>query len=531
MKLFGRFNDSDFEPDFIEYAKSFRSYLISEFDVEETNLLDMIYSDNVKDNHDIESFIESQDENLNRTMLYVLLHEYDIEVGLKSRVSAHHDIYRMFAGEQKYIYKDHENISDFIYECGLSGVVHGFAVKNLDIKFEMTRIMYSDIQAEEQRMHEGFGWEFNAIAYLSSCARGILLGNEFSPDCINHDGIEIPEELINISSPGFYERSALDQEKLLRVAISRLKETDLENDEGYQDSYSIDITEIATKWPTEYGIACLILGLPACEIVSRVSKLSTVLLKIAGWTESNSELISDILIKRMLFSFPAEFKVVFPDLPPIEDCITKDIISDPGSERINDLLLKVLKLDFSWHAGLMGYGHKLITLANEIGYKTDDILPLIEVSENISILTLDSLVGNIDIAGKTAVVHVISRWLDALNHSNKTIGVLSLRESTALIAGLDDKRIFGQFNEQILRTINKQMNSKYATEKVVNGSYFLFKDEDHKKEFVNEIVSSGYVVTPSIIELGRFSQKDFSAHWGSLSRISRRSFIGKDLDL
>jgi hypothetical protein len=532
MKLFSRFNDSDFEPAFIEYAKSFRSYLISEFDVEETNLLDMIYSESVKESMDIESFLDSQDENLNRTMLYALLHEFDIEVGLGTRGSGERVLCRLFAGENDYIYKDHENISDVINEAGLSGLMHSLAVRNSVIKHEMTCLNYSDVQSYEPFLSDRYGWSDNALIYLNASARNtIFFKKEFDVNVINDDGLYIPEELAALSSPDFYRLSESVQESYLSKALDRLDEIECDAQEESENPDPIDLIKLAAEWPAEYGRACLIKGMHAGDVVPMVSQLSSTLLKRAGFPQSYRDRISDIIVKRMLFSFPEEFKAFFPELPPLEDCMSKNVFVEPGSKLINDLLSKTVKLDLSWNSGIMGYSHKIVSIARENGYKVEDVLPHIKMSDNPSTLNMSCLIKNMDEIGKPAVVYIISKWLDALAAQDKTLSTPTLSATTSSISTLEDKVLFEKFNERLLLLAIKHMDSNYATEKVTQGAYFLFKDDDHKKAFIHEVVNSEHGVTPAIIELGRFSQKDFAEYWGLLSSRSKRSFIGNDLSL
>lgn len=532
MKLFGRFNDSDFEPAFIEYAKSFRSYLVEEFDVEETNLLDMIYSDGVKAIPDIESFLSSQDENLNRTMLYALLHEFDIEVGLGTRGSGEHILYRMFAGENDYIYKDYENISDVINGAGISGLMHSLAVRSSDIKHEMTCLNYSDIHRSEPFLSNRFGWSDNALTYLNASARNtVILNKEFDVDDINDDGLYIPDELAALSSPDFYRLSESAQESYLSKALDRLDEIECDAQEESENPDPIDLIKLATEWPAEYGRACLLRGMHAGDVVPRVAQLSSNLLKRAGFPQSYRDRISDIIVKRMLFSFPEAFKAFYPELPPLEDCMSKNVFMDTGSKTINDLLSKTVKLDLSWNTGLMGYSHKIISISRENGYKVEDVLPYIEAGTNLSTLNINCLIDNVSDIGRPALIYIMSKWLDSLSSLDKTISIPLLGAATSSIYSLDDKEIFVKFNNRLLSLAMKHVDSKYASGKVAKDALFLFKDDHHKKEFIQEMVNSEHEITAFIIELGQFTQKDFSAHWGRLSPSAKRSFIGSDLNL
>ncbi len=526
MNIFNRINNESLDASFIEYAESFRNYLCREFGAEKSDFLSMIYSDKVSGSN-ISEFLEANNVNFNRTMMYLLLREYDIEVGIQEDPSRTHIIHRLFSSDMDHLYLNYENLSDFISVNGLAGLLGSFCIKDHGVKKELARLLYEDIKDYENFLGEDQLWSDGVLTYLSVAARHLIFNDEHQVRELNADSVYIPPSLELLSVNNFYQADQSTQERLIAAAFSDLNEIDKRA--SYAES-NVGGLKLAIEWPSEYGRACLIAGDPVHDVIPRVAQLSGILLKRNGIPDEEVGCIVEILLKRMLFSFPDDFRNAFAIQPDIEHCLAANVIKNNDSDEINKILLGALKADFGESFFSMGSAHKFIALIKDNGYELDAAIPLLEMNNSgFATRALQSIIDDRAEIGENHVIKIVSKWLTDLKEADLLLNNRLAGATHGKIAILNDASLFSLYNECLLKSAIKSESLQLSNNNF--SASFLFSGKESLEDFVSMLADSRELLTPYVIKLGKFTRHDFAPHWKKLSSEIKRSFAENDLGM
>ena len=151
MNYFRTVDAKQLDNEFLIYLNDLMSYMNEELGIRDNYIIDMIYSKGCSFNS-MADFFENSDRDLNRTLLAIVLKEFDYSYAkVVNRHNHLQHIYNVFS-MLDYAYLDTNGepvVGALLSRCGISGVYNSFCIKDDHLKKDLVRILYPIIRYEE----------------------------------------------------------------------------------------------------------------------------------------------------------------------------------------------------------------------------------------------------------------------------------------------------------------------------------------------------------------------------------------------
>lgn len=543
MRFFKHTQDSDLYPDFINYLNSFKSHLIESINIEDGHLLDMVYSSGVN-GENISEFLSNSNYRDSISLMYLLLRDYDLECGIRSPMTKHHDLYKVFKTAFDFFIQM-GNDTSLLDQHGAAGLVNSFPVRVERIRMELASLIYEDI-VENDYYDDSNGIIPDSISeYLCKSSRLMMLRQEVGR-CDSNKGI--PKEISALSDPLFFEKS-IEEKRIIfdcffEKVITGNKAQNLINQEEYGDDEisdddiykdAIDRTnELLHLWVPELIISNIIGGYDAKEAVKYGKDIVEVILDKLGFSGNEKTKKTDEILKSALLATPSCFKDVFGE--------NKSYINHVfTAENIEEIL------KFNGVSGIYGISSTSINILNEYDQYSYDSISSIVNKYSFPADSINDICERHELIKAGQAQEIVSMWLDSTdkrllkqiqeedgdNHhdakenagniySEMMYDLSSIRHGVKAIGSDSLNEIF---NGYMLKSM-----ADYGTQNTDNIK-FIFSSTSERELFIKNTLQTSKNINKDVIMAGDFTQKELSPYWEELTPSVKKAIICSDLSM
>lgn len=552
MNFFIRANNSALDADFIAYLQSFKDILIKDYEAEENNLLDMIYTGSVED-ADLFEFFESNSNYYSTALQYMLLRDYNIECGLGSPSSNPSLIYKLFdqVAEE---FRNNDCGADLMSQFGAAGLFNSFPINDEEIKKDLCSLIYEEIGGSEYFYDdEELTTDFMS-EYLCICAR-LTMVNPRNRESIGHPAsMASPDWISNLSDPLFLERS-LDEkqsifndffEGMINLKAEEDEESSQENDdepmsdEEILDDVVSDVKEILRYWPIEIMRSSIILGNSVESTIEQGREIIGVILDKIGYSHELKQEKIEEMIKMALLPFPSSFIEAFGNNPPSFQAVFNSHkgIEDGFGNWSNS------GLGFENVSGFYGLSSGTVKVLNQYNNYGEDAINYIIEKSSMPSIAINDICSRSQALNDKQAEKIVSRWIAEMDekfsrfdkpgsHPNHDF-ILEAGTSSALIKASHYKGSLYEFmlnsiaetRESIISLGSSELNKLINTYilkaltvdgiKARDGLIFIFENDEDKNDFIRSNLTDPSKINKNVVAAGAFSQKELSEQWSGM---------------
>lgn len=507
MRLFKYYKDDIIDESTLDSANRLKTYMLDSHDTKEDYLSRMLSSiikqgfalEDIFDEANIYNPIEL------RTIAYLLICE--VERGTKFGDERLHELVRsLYLIDHEKTYDDREAIGDSLFNAGIAAAYWCFSINDPCAQRELSLMLYKDICSQELFITKqaGDGWDFNIQTFLPVSIRHLIFGKDqmLLLDRINHDPIDVPEELLEIVSEEFFGSPRIYQEVKLALALDAIEK---EDGKRLDDNFGMTTLELLKAWPMEYGRVQLILNnLSFGEIVDRSAQVAEIIIdRNLSICAAEKQKLIDKFIKTMLLPFPEKLSEVYPGIDLYE------LLDYPSEDKclFSNFYSVTTIMD---NHGLCKGGAALLNILDNarVNYNANRVSPLVNKFPNLLSSLLESEKNSSKLSSE-----LLMNWLQNGDHDNNN-------NAWAL------KRVLSNYQ----RLSDPQQIHELNLHKVKNGYMPEYKAEGLKQMMVKDLLGKKLLTIDSLIASG-LTKDDFKNELHCLENPIKRVLIGAELQL
>lgn len=528
MNYFRTVDEKQLDNEFLIYLNDLMSYMNEELGIRDNYIIDMIFSKGCSFNS-MADFFENSDRDLNRTLLAIVLKEFDYSYA--KAVNRHNHlqhIYNVFSMlDYAYLETNGEPVvGALLSRCGISGVYNSFSVKDDQLKKDLVRILYPIIRYEELTDSNIQSPLSLLISRLMISAREMSISDTSSYSEVGHE-LDLPSSIKVIFLEEFFSASKSLQSSIINeAAINSIESAGSKI--VTRESIASDYKILAARWPVEFIRSRVIAGDDPVKACEKASSVISILLENAEIYGSELEEVMVNIKKSALFPFPDDFKKVFGDNFLDMDIAINSIKINDSNEFMDEDLRSFpywVGVDFT-HESISGaMTSRSVDAFHAYNYPQKlDFKQAVVENMNRFYFSYQVMRGSL-LDDPETYSDLLDIYLDRISKDNPGAFSSGLKNIHNTILNRAVDSLSTKYNDFILKFFLDYPDYCDKNLKLVIGN------DDIKRNTINLINKLDIPLTGHLIRAGKFSPGDFTDKWSKTESHIKKLFMNNDLGI
>lgn len=528
MDFFENASNSDLHSDFLAYLHRFRMFLCESLNSESASIFSIMMNHG-ETNYSIDDFISGADQKMNRAMMYLLIRDYDIELGLHGKNSTAGAIYDHFEDRDDTFHR-YDEVESFIREHGIAGLCNSFPVHSESLRKELGEYMYEDVRHDEYVGEDSYYKGESVVDFLRLKARLLCLSPERPYFCESFQEFKSTPIIDKLTDVDFFDAD----KEIIEATIDEFHISLSDDPFNYsEDAVGNIMGRLCFTWTIEVIRSKIISGGNPVDLIPKLKNIIEIMIKKSDIESEQIDKVTEDLLMLSLAPFPSDYKKVFGN----NVMNLEDITQRKNNYSVSSSLPGI---GFSRISGDMGLSSNSPSILAEYkSYPMESIASAVGKSE-IDCNSIGDIINKYKDNGEDPSLGalILDEWI--LNMSKKGVATginsghaMSLMRKTLetmsqvrdYVDTLSDKKTKDLFNDSLLDIISNEYSPKK------HGVTFIFNSNDHRVEFIRKHSLHKKEINEEILQAGGFEQPDFKEFWDTMSTGSKKTIIAQELGL